>query len=147
MMKWMSTLSSLEKPCSALVTIQLWQHHCPRCGHVWMSKIQVPKVCPACHDPRWNLPRKFWKRTKKKNHRFFGRRQDSDEPIRRIASHYLEARREEEEEKEERRREQIIRDIYRGQSKGMNPVTAIFNREEVSMTSSFRNRLQGASGP
>lgn len=143
----MSALSTQKKPGSELVTIQVWKHSC-RCGNDWTSEIPEPKFCPRCKDPRWRLPRKFWKTSKKKNKRFWAKREDEEPERSKDASRYSypEAARAKAEEQEERRREMVIRDMYRGQSKGMNPTTAIFNRDEVAMTLSFRNN-KGASGP
>jgi len=41
---------------------------CDRCGHVWLPRDNVdklaeldkhlPKVCPKCKSPYWNIPRK-----------------------------------------------------------------------------------------
>ena len=32
---------------------------CLRCGHGWFpNKAEQPRVCPACHSPYWNTPRK-----------------------------------------------------------------------------------------
>jgi Zn finger protein HypA/HybF involved in hydrogenase expression len=34
---------------------------CERCSHKWISRensTHVPIVCPKCHSPYWNIPRK-----------------------------------------------------------------------------------------
>lgn len=32
------------------------QHRCTRCGHIWLSKLSNPVVCPNCHSYLWNRP-------------------------------------------------------------------------------------------
>ena len=38
--------------------------HCLRCYHDWDSRVVNPVVCPACHSPYWNTPRKKVSATK-----------------------------------------------------------------------------------
>jgi predicted Zn-ribbon and HTH transcriptional regulator len=45
--------------------VQLWGYRCLRCGHEWLPhKLRVgelphiPRVCPQCKSPYWNVPRR-----------------------------------------------------------------------------------------
>jgi hypothetical protein len=31
---------------------------CLRCGHAWTLRIAKPRLCPKCHSPYWNKPRR-----------------------------------------------------------------------------------------
>jgi len=31
---------------------------CLRCGHIWLSNKEKPKVCARCRNPYWDIPRK-----------------------------------------------------------------------------------------
>lgn len=31
---------------------------CLRCSHVWLSRVDKPKSCPACRSYRWDIPAK-----------------------------------------------------------------------------------------
>jgi hypothetical protein len=49
--------------------ITTWGYRCKRCGHTWVPRnlgegsedvapdLPLPKVCPRCKSPYWNLPR------------------------------------------------------------------------------------------
>ena len=41
---------------------QVWAWVCERCDHWWVPRNKgeavVPKVCPRCKSPYWNVPRK-----------------------------------------------------------------------------------------
>lgn len=42
-----------------LVTIKVKGYRCLRCKHEWLPKgKEEPRVCPKCHSPYWNKPRK-----------------------------------------------------------------------------------------
>jgi len=47
--------------------IEVWGYRCKRCGHVWLPRGQhkdgegepeLPRVCPKCKSPYWNVPRR-----------------------------------------------------------------------------------------
>jgi len=48
--------------------ISLEGYACERCGHKWISrgnqKENEPRVCPRCHSPYWNVPRRNKNRKK-----------------------------------------------------------------------------------
>jgi rubrerythrin len=27
---------------------------CKHCGHNWVARVEIPKICPSCHNPHWN---------------------------------------------------------------------------------------------
>lgn len=32
---------------------------CTRCGHVWWPRMEtIPRICPKCKSPYWDVPRK-----------------------------------------------------------------------------------------
>ncbi len=38
---------------------------CERCGHEWAPRTkEQPRVCPKCHSPYWDKPRKEIKKNK-----------------------------------------------------------------------------------
>lgn len=42
-----------------MVNIKVRGFRCFRCGHEWVPKRkEEPRVCPNCHSPYWNKPRK-----------------------------------------------------------------------------------------
>lgn len=42
-----------------MAIIQLEGFKCERCGHEWVKRREdLPKVCPKCKSPYWNIPRK-----------------------------------------------------------------------------------------
>lgn len=32
---------------------------CKRCGHKWLTSLEVVKVCAKCHNPYWNREREI----------------------------------------------------------------------------------------
>ena len=34
------------------------KRECLRCDHLWMARINNPKVCPKCKSPYWKTPKK-----------------------------------------------------------------------------------------
>jgi len=35
------------------------RHRCLRCGHKWTPRgMERPRVCPGCHSPYWDKPKK-----------------------------------------------------------------------------------------
>jgi rubredoxin len=40
----------------SIVRVEAYQ--CDRCGHMWLPRKgrKIPKFCPACHSPLWNVP-------------------------------------------------------------------------------------------
>lgn len=41
------------------IEIAIKQLKCLRCGHEWIpNKAELPRVCPSCHNPYWNKPKK-----------------------------------------------------------------------------------------
>jgi len=41
---------------------------CLRCNHEWIPNTdKLPKVCPKCHSPYWNTPRRMQKYLLKEN--------------------------------------------------------------------------------
>ena len=39
--------------------IQITKLRCLRCGHEWFPRTEnIPKVCPNCKSPYWNVERK-----------------------------------------------------------------------------------------
>lgn len=36
----------------------LIERKCERCGHTWIARILVSRVCPKCQSPYWDVPRK-----------------------------------------------------------------------------------------
>ena len=38
--------------------IRLQKLKCLRCDHQWIPRIINIRVCPKCHSPYWNKPRK-----------------------------------------------------------------------------------------
>lgn len=43
----------------AKVKITVEGFKCERCGHQWVARgKQEPIVCPKCHSPYWNRPKK-----------------------------------------------------------------------------------------
>lgn len=36
---------------------QLTNHTCLRCGHKWIPRKLVTKVCPECKTPYWDKPK------------------------------------------------------------------------------------------
>jgi hypothetical protein len=45
----------------ARVPITIMGLRCDRCGHEWIPRAGIedePRVCPKCHSPYWNQPRK-----------------------------------------------------------------------------------------
>ena len=46
----------------ARVPITVMGYRCERCGHEWVPRRDVdiePRVCPKCHSPYWDRPRKM----------------------------------------------------------------------------------------
>jgi uncharacterized OB-fold protein len=42
-----------------LEEIQIPEFRCRRCGHKWFPNRRVmPRVCPRCKSPYWNIPKK-----------------------------------------------------------------------------------------
>jgi len=39
---------------------------CLRCGHEWVPRQSVIRVCPKCHSPYWDKPRVRKKRKRRK---------------------------------------------------------------------------------
>lgn len=37
---------------------------CERCGHIWIPRKNIIKVCPKCKSPYFNVPRKIKKKKK-----------------------------------------------------------------------------------
>jgi len=43
----------------AVEKITVLKCKCERCGHEWITRTEeMPKVCPKCKSPYWNVPRK-----------------------------------------------------------------------------------------
>ena len=44
----------------AKVPITVMGYRCDRCGHEWLPRgdVKDPKVCPKCHSPWWDTPKK-----------------------------------------------------------------------------------------
>jgi Zn finger protein HypA/HybF involved in hydrogenase expression len=39
--------------------IKIYECGCERCGHKWITRSEdIPKVCPNCKSPYWDIPRK-----------------------------------------------------------------------------------------
>jgi predicted Zn-ribbon and HTH transcriptional regulator len=47
-----------QKPKVGLVEITK-EIECQRCGHKWMPRIKVVRVCPKCRSPYWDRPREI----------------------------------------------------------------------------------------
>jgi predicted Zn-ribbon and HTH transcriptional regulator len=47
--------------------VQLLGCRC-RCGHEWLprEKDERPRVCPKCKSPRWDMPKRFERKTNAK---------------------------------------------------------------------------------
>jgi predicted Zn-ribbon and HTH transcriptional regulator len=44
----------------ARIPITVMGYRCERCNHEWVPNGEKePKVCPKCHSPYWNSPRKM----------------------------------------------------------------------------------------
>lgn len=39
-----------------IVRVKVVIGHCLRCGHEWALRVGVPRVCPNCRSPYWNVP-------------------------------------------------------------------------------------------
>lgn len=45
-----------------MAEITLKGYLCDRCGHKWVPREdEIPRVCPKCKSPYWNIPRKLEK--------------------------------------------------------------------------------------
>ncbi len=45
----------------ARIPITVLGYRCERCNHEWIprgERIEEPRLCPKCHSPWWNKPRK-----------------------------------------------------------------------------------------
>jgi len=43
----------------AIEEITVMKCKCERCGHKWITrKKEMPKVCPKCKSPYWDVPKK-----------------------------------------------------------------------------------------
>lgn len=43
---------------------------CLRCGHKWLpNKVDMPRACPSCHSPYWDIPRTIRARKVTKRYR------------------------------------------------------------------------------
>lgn len=43
----------------AEIKITVEGYKCERCGYEWVKrKEEKPRVCPKCHSPYWDIPRK-----------------------------------------------------------------------------------------
>lgn len=38
--------------------VELPKNKCLRCGHEWTPRKENTRVCPKCHNPYWDVPRK-----------------------------------------------------------------------------------------
>ena len=39
--------------------IKVKKYTCEKCGYVWTSRINtLPKLCPKCKNPYWNISKK-----------------------------------------------------------------------------------------
>ena len=38
--------------------VKLPKLRCKQCGHKWIPRIPDPGVCPNCHSPYWNKPKR-----------------------------------------------------------------------------------------
>ncbi len=36
--------------------VEIFQHTCQHCGHVWKTERERPGVCPKCKTYRWDQP-------------------------------------------------------------------------------------------
>ena len=44
-----------------MAVIQVSACRCERCNHEWVPKrntMELPKVCPKCKNPYWNVPKR-----------------------------------------------------------------------------------------
>lgn len=48
-----------KKESMARIPITVMGYRCERCNHEWVPNGPMePKVCPKCHSPYWNTPKK-----------------------------------------------------------------------------------------
>ena len=50
----------MEGKTMARIPITVMGYRCERCGHEWVPNGgKEPRVCPKCHSPYWNTPRRM----------------------------------------------------------------------------------------
>ena len=48
----------MDLAVTPVVSRQVWECACTRCGHIWIARVEWPRTCASCRSPYWNRPRR-----------------------------------------------------------------------------------------